>query len=165
MADDMILTVITDLSSPFVLSQSGTQTFVLTAPTTSNINIQLGASLTGAVNLVGPSSIKGFETFIAGLLNPNEILLAQIAPYSFTLDEASSSAVSLTAATSTSIFRLFKTVSNVTTQIGTITFAASGAVGVVVFTDPIIHKNDLITLYAPIGADASLADIAFLLAE
>jgi hypothetical protein len=165
MADAITLTVTQDLASPFVLSQSSTTPFSLTGSNSGTVNIQLGASISGLVNLTGPSSIRGFEAFVAGILNPDEILLAQVAPYTFTMVEGSCSAVALVAATAESIFKIYKTVSGVTTQIGTITFAAGEETGVVAFTAPNIQKGDLITLYAPTIADATLADIAFLLVE
>lgn len=146
---------LTVAKAPFILSQTSNGTISL--PSTS--------SLAGSISLVGPSSLKGLEVFVAGQYQPDEIVIANIAPYAFTISLQNSVAQALTAATNQTIFTINKTVSGVTTQIGTITFAAGSADGVIALTDADIVKRDLLTVQAPTITDPSLADIVFILAE
>jgi hypothetical protein len=154
MADAIVLTI-SPASAPFVI----------TAPSSTPINLQLGATLVGPVSLTGPSSLKGISVFVAGQPQPNEILIASLAPYSYSINEGDCAAVALHSATAQTIFTIKKTHASVTTTIGTITFAIGSALGIIDITSSSVAKGDLITGHAPSVADATLADIAFLLAE
>lgn len=154
MADAIILTIST-APAPFTLTTA-------TSPT---VSLQLGASLVGGFDLTGPSSIKGISSFISGIPEASEIVIASLAPYSYTINGADSGAVSLENASLDAVYTIKKTVSNVTTVIGTITFLAGTNTGVIDITDADVPKSALITVQAPSVQDATLGDIAFLLAE
>lgn len=148
------LTITTD-RTPFVLIQTSNGSIAL--PATS--------SLAGSISLVGPSSLKGIEAYASGTYDSNEIVVATLAPYAFTISLQNSVAQSLAAATAQTIFIVNKTVGVLTTQIGTITFDAGSKEGIVAITDPDIAKRDLITIKAPAISDATLGDVVFILAE
>lgn len=144
MPDEMSLNI-SQSSSPFILS--------------------VGPTLSGVVSLTGPASMKGLSSFVAGNPEDNEIIIANIAPYSYTITVEGSNAVALNAASADVVFTIKRTADNITTEIGTVTFAAGVGTGVVTIADGNITKGSLVTVHAPTVQDASLSGIAFLLAE
>jgi hypothetical protein len=164
MADEIVLNI-TPVGSPFVLTAASETPFVLQARDNSTITLTLGASLVGGVNLTGPSSIKGLSGFVASTPQADEIVIAGLAPYAFTVHLGDSGAVAIEAATAQTIYSVKRTRAGVTNTIGTFTFAIGSTIGVLAMSDPVINKSDLITIQAPHVQDATLGDIAFLLAE
>lgn len=163
---DIITLNISQSATPFALAQTTDAAFVLTQATASNVvNVQLGASLTGSVSLVGPSSIKGFESYAAGNVGDNELILLNVVPYTFTVSVPDSMAYALTPPTASAVFTIKRIRGGVLTTIGTVTFAANSNNGVIAFTDAALIKHDVLLIYAPSPSDATLADISFLLAE
>lgn len=165
MADPLILTVTPNTTSPFVLSSDVSTPFTITSSSSIPVTLQMGASLTGSFDLTGPSSVRGFEAFIAGNINSDETLMASIAPYTFEVNAANCVAAAITAPLTQIVFAIFRTVATITTQIGTITFNANETDGTVVFTDTAIARRSLVTIKAPSNPDATIADITFLVAE
>lgn len=103
--------------------------------------------------------IKGISGYCAGKPLDGETVLAGIAPYALTLSGANSSAKAGVVATASTVFTINKN----GTQIGTITFAASGDTGTISITSTSVAAGDLITIVGPATADTSLSNIAFLL--
>jgi hypothetical protein len=165
MPDQMILTIVADNTSPFTLTQDSTAAFVLTSLSGSTVTLQMGATLTGTTDLTGPSSLKGFESFVADTVSDNEIITSVIVPYAFTANPSHCSAYAIDAPVGTATFLIFKTVGNSTTQVGTVTFAANSHTGTVALTSTSFSKGDLVYIQAPTGIDQTIANITFLVAE
>lgn len=164
MADPIPLNISAN-TSPFLLTQTTTAPFVLTGSNTATVSLQLGASLVGGFDLTGPSSIKGFFSFVASQPQPDEICVAVLAPYSYTINPANSGAVALEAATGSTIYKINKVVGGTVTQIGSIIFVSGLTTGSIALTEPFIQKGELVTIQAPSVQDATLGDLTFLLAE
>lgn len=150
-------------SSPFVLRDDTTATFVLSGGNTMDITLQLGIPLTGVIDLRGPQgepALRALSGFVGGMPQDGEVVLAGNSPYAFTMTEADCVAEALVAATAETIFLI----KNEGVTIGTITFAAGAFVGVIDITTPEVDKNDLISIHAPVAQDATLANITLLLA-
>jgi hypothetical protein len=165
MADQMVITLSAENTSPFVLTADTVAPFVLTTATSGPVTIQMGASLTGNVGLTGPSSLKGFEGFAAGVVDNQETILAAIIPYNFTANVANCEATAIQAAASQVVFSIVRTRSSIATQIGTVTFNAGSKNGVFIFTATDFIKGDIVSIVAPINPDSALSDITFLVAE
>lgn len=155
MADAITLNI-TQAGAPFVLTQVGSS---------DSVTIQLGPTLVGGVDLVGPSSIRGFECFAAGAVGDNELIVLNVVPYTFTVSLADSKTFALTPSTGTAIFHIKRLRGGVLTSIGTATFSAGVSDGVLAFSDAALQKHDILLVYAPTPSDSTVADISFLLAE
>lgn len=107
------------------------------------------------------AQVKGFAGGVAGKPAGGQLVGGGIAPYSFTLSAANSTAIANTAATSSTVFIIKRNGA----QIGTITFSASATVGIVSFTQTSVSAGQRVEIYAPATPDATLADILFLLRE
>lgn len=97
--------------------------------------------------------------FIAGLTVNNEVLFRYVTVEAFSLPAGSTgkAANARAAATAETVFKILKN----STEIGTITFAASGAVGTIVQSGTVsFAANDILTITGPTTADTTLADIA-----
>lgn len=107
------------------------------------------------------SLVRAFTGFCGGKPAANEVIAGGVAPYAMTLSAANSSVKSSTAATASTVLTIRKN----GTQVGTITFSASGAVGVISITTAAVAATDLLTVTAPATPDSTLADISILLKE
>lgn len=165
MPDQIVLTAIPDSSSAFVLTHDTVAPFILNAPNNPALVVQLGTNLSGSVDLTGPTSLRGFEGFVSGSVSDSEVLIAFIAPYTFTIDAAHCFASAMEVPLADIVFSIKKTSGNVTSQIGTVTFSANNAHGVFNFASLAIMRGDLITIQAPASPDTSISNIAFLVAE
>jgi hypothetical protein len=165
MAEPITLTISQDTSSPFVLSSTTSSPFILTGSPSSTVTLQLGATLTGLVDLTGPSSMKGFESYVAGLVNDSELVIVAIAPYAMTINPSNSLAYAVTPPTGVTVFTVKRVRAGVTTTIGSITFIPDENVALINFSDPNLLKNDVVLAFGPSPADATLADTSFLLVQ
>jgi hypothetical protein len=104
----------------------------------------------------GGTTVRGLQGYRGGQPTANEVISAGKAPYGFTISAANSAAQATVVATAQTIFLIRRGA----TQIGTITFSAGSAVGVVAITLPTIAQNDFVTIVAPSTPDATLANIA-----
>jgi len=100
---------------------------------------------------------KGFSYSISGKPADGE-KYPVVAPYAFTISAANTVAKAATAATGSTVFTIKR---NASTTVGTITFAAAATTATVSITAGAIVAGDLITVEAAATADATLANIAF----
>lgn len=108
------------------------------------------------------AQIRGVAGFCGGKPANAEVVLAAVAPYPFTITQANCSAKAQTAATASTVFQLKKNGTNVCT----LTFAASGTVATIgTVSSGAVVTGDVLTIHAPATADATCADIAFLIRE
>jgi hypothetical protein len=151
---------VTTLSVTTAAGVSGT---VANPTTTPAITIALGAitpsSVTSSGVVKGSNTVQGLQCFVAGKPADGEIVYFGRAPYACTVTTTNSFGDALTAATASAVF----TVKKGTTVLGTFTFAAGAIVATKSFASAAIAKNDLITITGPANADATLANITFLL--
>lgn len=106
--------------------------------------------------------VKGVSAFCNGKPAASEVVLAAVAPYAFTIAQANCSAKAQVAATGSTVFQLKKNGTNVCT----LTFSASGTVATIgTVSSGTVAAGDVLTIVAPGTADATLADIAFLIRE
>lgn len=149
----------TDLSTK-ANTASPTFTGTPTAPTataaTNNTQIATTAFVQTAV--AGASGgTKGFGTFYAGKPTANEVIGGGVAPYAFNITAANCRARAGTAAAASTVFSIRKNGS----QVGTVTFSASGSVGAFSITTAAVAVGDIMTIVAPGTADSAISDIAF----
>lgn len=106
--------------------------------------------------------VKGVGGFCGGKPANSEIVLSAIAPYAFTIAQGNCSAKAQVAATASTVFQLKKNGSNVCT----LTFAAAGTTATIgSVSGGTVAAGDVLTIHAPATADATCADIAFLIRE
>ena len=100
--------------------------------------------------------------FIGGLMGPNEILFRWIAPQPFTLPIALVGSQISADKPSTAAKVLSIRLNG--TQIGTLTWAASGTIPTVSFTSAVtLAPGDILSIVAPATADVTLGDITIVL--
>lgn len=102
---------------------------------------------------------RGLNIFCSGEPANSEVIGGGIAPYAFTIVQASCVAKSLVAATASTTI----TLKNNGASIGTVVFEAGQTTGTVTITTAAVAAGDNITATAPASADATLADITILL--
>ena len=150
---------VTTLSVTTAAGISGT---VANPTTTPAITLALGAitpsSVAASGTVTGANIVRGFQCFVAGKPTDGEIVYFGRAPYACTVTATNSFGDALTAATASTVF----TVKKGATTIGTFTFAAGASTATKSITSGAIAKNDLITITGPATADATLANITFL---
>lgn len=112
-------------------------------------------------NTLRASRPRGLSSFCSGKPSASEVVGSGIAPYAITLSQANSSAIAQVAATASTVFTLKRN----GTTIGTITFAAAATAGSISLSSTAVTLGQVVTVHAPASADATLADIAFLLRE
>ena len=105
------------------------------------------------------SYIRGLSAYCAGKPADSEAFAGGVAPSAITLSAANSSAKAGVAATASTVFTVAKNGSS----IGTISFNAAATLGTVSLTTTLIAAGDFLTIQGPSTADATLANIAFLL--
>jgi DUF1009 family protein len=103
----------------------------------------------------------GLSGFCSGKPAASEVVAGGVSPYAFSIAEANCFAKALVAATGSTTFVINKN----GTQIGTVVFAAAATLGTVDITTAAVVVGDYITIVAPATADATLANISFLLVE
>ena len=102
----------------------------------------------------------------AGAPAASEYIGGGIAPYTFSISAANSTARSQAAATASSVFTINRVASNGTlTQLGTITFSSGGRLGVVSISTALVTTGDMIAIVAPSSVDTALVNLAFQLRE
>lgn len=105
---------------------------------------------------------RGVSAFCNGKPAASEVVLGAVAPYAFTIAQANCSAKAQVAATGSTVFQLKKNGTNVCT----LTFSAAGTVAAIgAVSSGSVAAGDVLTIVAPGTADATLADIAFLIRE
>lgn len=137
---------------------------LLTRTPTWSSNSDTAITLAGAANVFIPmlktDIMQAMASFCSGKPVNSEKVGGGVAPYAFTASTTASSAKASVAATASTVFTIKK---NGSTTMGTFTFAAAGTTATVSITAGAVSAGDLITIEGPATADATLADISFLL--
>jgi hypothetical protein len=106
--------------------------------------------------------IKGVKFGVTGKTITSEHYVTT-SEYTFTISQTNSSAKALTGATSSTVFTIKRGPVASQTTVGTFTFAPSATTATVSITAGSITAGDILSIYAPVTPDATLADIAFTL--
>lgn len=149
--------------SPEINVQTGTVNADTVWVSTADAGGTLG---TTAINfkkiLTSTDIVLGFGLGIAGT-SANAARYPAKAPYDFTVSQSNSSGVALVAATASTVYTLKKGTVASSTTIGTFTFGIGGTVATVSISAGAINAGDTVWMEGPATADATLADIAFLI--
>jgi hypothetical protein len=144
-------------------SVSGTTLTITTINSGDNIIVVKPAGNTGA------PAVLGWSGGISGGMANNEIINLGFAAQTFTLTQANCKAWALTGATASATITIYKktAVGSAASSIGTIVFAASGQGGAqsatVTITTSTVTAGDMFYLQGPATADATLANVNFLI--
>jgi hypothetical protein len=122
----------------------------------SEVALLAGAAFTGAIS--APNFMTNMSAFCSGLPTASEVVAGAIFPVATTITQANCVAKATVAATSSTVFTIAKD----GTTVGTITFASSGTTGTISITSGSITALQNVTITAPGTADATLANISFL---
>lgn len=122
--------------------------------------------LTDEQRLVVATAVNAYQSMFGGMLSgfcsgkpaASEVVAGAIFPVTGSITQANCVAKATVAATGSTVFTIFKD----TTQVGTITFAASATLGTISITSGAITANQHVTIVAPATADGTLANISFL---
>jgi hypothetical protein len=103
----------------------------------------------------------GLSGYCSGKPTASEVVAGGVSPYAFSIVQANCFAKALIAATGSTTFIIRRG----GTQIGTVVFAAAATLGTVTITSAAVAIGDYVTIEGPATADATLANISFLLVE
>lgn len=117
------------------------------------------ATVTASGVVTGTNIVQGFNFGCSGKPAHGEIWAAGIAPYAYTIVQASCVAIATVAATASTVF----TIKRNTTTVGTVTFAAAGTTGTFSITSGAVTAGQHLTVECPATADATLANISMLI--
>jgi hypothetical protein len=124
----------------------------------SDITVSFGAAGTGSSVEGNPDKEYNISVYYPGTLNGNQeiIRLNVVRAFLLRANCLGSIATLGTAATSSAVFKIKRNGS----QIGTFTFAASGAVASFSMSEQTFNVGDLLSLVAPTSPDATAAGLA-----
>lgn len=114
-----------------------------------------GAAFTG--NISAPNFLTTISGFCSGKPAASEVIGGALVIVGTSLTASNCRFQAVTAATASTVF----VIKNGAVQIGTATFGAGATLATVSITTPALAANDLVTIVAPATADATLANIAF----
>ena len=146
-------------AAPTASQGTNTTQLATTAFVTTGLNLKAslaGATFTGLI--AAPNHLTTMSAFCSGKPAASEVVGGQIFPVATTITAGSCRAVATVAATASTVFTIRKD----TTTVGTITFAAGATLGTVSITSGAITALQHVTIEAPATADATLANISFL---
>lgn len=136
-------------------------------PTPTQTEAEEGALDTKAMTPLGTAQAlnkqrpRGLSGFCSGKPAASEVVAGAVAPYAFSIIQANCDAKAKVAATASTVFDIQKN----GTSVGSITFAAAATLATISITTAAVALDDYLTIVAPATADATLADIAFMLRE
>ena len=155
---------------------SGTSLTMSPAPLTGDVVIaerpggsQGAPGTDGTDGTDGVNAILGWSCGIEGVMADGETILLGYAPAAMTLSEANCRSMALTGATASTTLTLYKKSSagGAATQIGTIVYSAGGQggaqAGTVTLTVTSVAANDLVYMTGPATADATLANVSYMI--
>ena len=105
---------------------------------------------------------RGLSSWCAGKPSNSEVVGGGVAPYAFTVLSANTSARAAVAATASTVFTIKR---NNAVTVGTFTFNPGSTTSITSISSGAISAGDFITIVGPATADATLADIAFLVKD
>lgn len=146
-------------TAPTASAGTNTTQIASTAFVMTGLNLKAslsGAAFTGAIS--APNHLTTFSTFVSGKPGTSEVVGGQIFPVATTITQANCRAVATVAATASTVFTIAKD----GTTLGTITFAAGATLGTISITSGAVTALQNVTITAPATADATLANISFL---
>lgn len=120
--------------------------------------VNVNGTMTSTGNVVAPNHLTTMSGFCSGKPAASEVVGGAIFPVATTITQANCRAVATVAATASTVFTIAKD----GTSVGTITFAAGATLGTISVTSGAITALQNVTITAPATADATLANISFL---
>jgi hypothetical protein len=164
----------TAVYSTFAQNTAVYSTFAQNTAVQTSLGLKANTSMLAAVATSGSASdlstgtlasarlpVQGVVIGVSGTSKASARYPTQ-APYAFTAVQGNCSAKALVAATSSTTYTIKKGTVASPTTIGTFVFAAGGTTATVTITAGSISAGDVIWIEAPGTADATLADITFL---